>query len=74
VGEREKGNAVNTTIKTGGWDVVVKPSPIGCGFVELHLETPSKNGGHRASVVMTQDQIGALIVGLEQAVAKAVAA
>lgn len=65
---------MKTTIKTRGYDVVVKPSPIGCGWIELHLETPSPNGGHRSSVCLSQDQIGALIVGLEQAAAKAVTA
>ncbi len=57
---------MKTTIKTHTDDVVVKPSPI-TSLIELHIETPIVDGGHRASVVLTRDQAEALVFGIESA-------
>jgi len=61
---------MKTTVKTHGDDVVVKTSPV-LGFLELHIETPSPAGGHRASVCLNRDQAEALVFGLEMALESA---
>lgn len=65
---------MKSTIKTCGYDVVVKPSPVASNstsWIELHLETPNPNGGHRASVCLNRDQVEALVFGLEAALESA---
>jgi len=59
---------MKTTIRAHTKDVIVKPSPV-AGMIELHLQSKNDpaHGQHVAAVVLTPDQAGALIFGLEQA-------
>lgn len=59
---------MKTTIKGHCRDIVVKPSPVG-GMIELHLIAKGPNGGYMAGEVLTPEQCGALIFGIEQALA-----
>jgi hypothetical protein len=65
---------MKTTIKTYGDDVVVKPSPVASSntvWIELHIETPGHQGGHRSSVFLNRDQAEALVFGIEVALESA---
>jgi hypothetical protein len=61
---------MKTTIKTHTLDVIVKPVSI-IGYadcIELSLfESGPKGRGYVACIMLTEDQCGALIFGIEQA-------
>ncbi len=55
---------MNTTVRTNTKRIQVLPDPI-TGAVEINIFT--REGQHMAGASLTQDEVGALLFGIEQA-------